>query len=169
MNRHPAATKLRDVLANSTRATVALTKAQIPFSVHRYAYDKTAASIGRQAADALGVSAGMVFKTLMLLVDRAPCSAILPSDNELSMKRVAAAFGAKSAEMMMPDMAERLTGYKIGGISPLGQSKSVPTLLDEAALLYDAIYINGGQRGLQILLSPHDLVTLVTKVAPITA
>lgn len=156
-------------MAKATRATLALAAARIPFSLHSYDYDKKAPSIGRQAAEALGVHAQLVFKTLMLLVDRAPCCAILPSDHELSMKRVAAAFSGKSAEMMAPEIAERLTGYKIGGISPLGQTKKVPTLLDESALLLPAVYINGGQRGLQLRLSPHDLATLVTKVVPITA
>lgn len=155
-------------MAKSTRATLALTEAQIPFSLHKYDYDKNAASIGKQAAEALSVPAHLVFKTLMLLVDRQPCCAILPSDQEMSMKRVAAAFGGKSAEMMKPDMAERTTGYKIGGISPLGQTRKLPALLDDSALLHDAVYINGGQRGLQILLSPHDLAKFVTKVAPIT-
>ena len=156
-------------MAQATRATLALQAAQIPFSVHSYDYDGAAPSIGLQAAEALGVPAQMVFKTLMLMVDRKPCCAILPSDQTLSMKRVAAVFDSKSAEMMKPADAERLTGYKIGGISPLGQMKKLPTVLDEQALTHPAVYINGGQRGLQILLSPHDLATLVTKVAPITA
>ena len=156
-------------MAQSTRATLALKAAQIPFSVHSYDYDGAAPSIGLHAATALGVSAGMVFKTLMLIVDRKACCAILPSDQTLSMKRFVAALEGKSADMMKPADAERTTGYKIGGISPLGQMKRVPIVLDEHELNLPAIYINGGQRGLQILLSPHDFATMVTKVAQITA
>ena len=156
-------------MAQSTRATLALKAAQIPHMVHRYDYDGNAPSIGLQAAEALGVSANIMFKTLMLMIDGKAACAILPSDQSLSMKRVAAAFGGKSADMMKPADAERMTGYKIGGISPLGQTKSVRTLLDETALAHRHIYINGGQRGLQIQLSPHDLATLVTKVAPVSA
>lgn len=156
-------------MAQVTRATIALKAAQIPYSVHSYAYDANAASIGLQAAEALGVTANIVFKTLMLLVDGKAACAILPSDESLSMKRVAAAFGGKSADMMKPTDAERVTGYKIGGISPLGQTKPVQTLLAEQALMHPAIYINGGQRGLQIKLSPRDLATLVSKVAPVTS
>jgi len=156
-------------MAQSTRATLALKAAQIPFSVLSYDYDGAAPNIGLHAAAALGVPASMVFKTLMLIVDRKACCAILPSDQTLSMKRVAAALEGKCADMMKPADAERTTGYKIGGISPLGQMKRVPIVLDEHALVLPSIYINGGQRGLQILLSPHDLVTIVTKVAQITA
>ena len=156
-------------MAQSTRATLALKAAQIPHMVHRYDYDGNAPSIGLQAAEALGVPPNIMFKTLMLMIDGKAACAILPSDKSLSMKCVAAAFGGKSADMMKPADAERMTGYKIGGISPLGQTKSVRTLLDETALGHPHIYINGGQRGLQIQLSPHDLATLVTKVAPVSA
>ena len=156
-------------MAQSTRATLALKAAQIPHMVHRYDYDGDAPSIGLQAAEALGVSASVVFKTLMLMIDSKAACAILPTDQSLSMKRVAAAFGGKSADMMKQADAERMTGYKIGGISPLGQTKSVRTLLDETALAHPHIYINGGQRGLQIQLSPHDLATLVTMVARVSA
>ena len=156
-------------MAQSTRATAVLKAAQIAFSVHSYEYDGAAPSIGLHAAAALGMPASIVFKTLMLNVDGKACCAILPSDQTLSMKRVAVALEGKSADMMKPADAERTTGYKIGGISPLGQMKRVPIVLDEHALNLPAIYINGGQRGLQILLSPHDFATMVTKVAQITA
>jgi Cys-tRNA(Pro)/Cys-tRNA(Cys) deacylase len=112
-----------------------------------------------QAAEAMGVSPGEVFKTLMAELDGKPICAIVPSDEEVNMKKLAAALGGKSAHMMKPADAERLTGYKVGGISPLGQRKHVPTALDEMAQLYDEIFLNGGQRGLQIRIKPDDLVT----------
>ncbi len=94
----------------------------------------------------------------MVELDDKPACAIIPSDEELNMKKLAAALGGKSAQMMKPADAERLTGYKIGGISPLGQRKAAPTALDELATLYDEIFLNGGQRGLQIRIKPDDLV-----------
>ncbi|NMA99558.1 MAG: aminoacyl-tRNA deacylase, partial [Phyllobacteriaceae bacterium] len=110
-----------------------------------------------------------VFKTLMLELDGKPVCAIVPSDEEVNMKKLAAALGGKSASMMKPADAERLTGYKVGGISPLGQRKRVPTALDELSLLYDEIYLNGGQRGLQIRMRPADLVAVLDcKVADLT-
>ena len=84
---------------------------------------------------------------------------MVPSYEDVNFKKLAAALGGKSAHMMKPADAERLTGYKVGGISPLGQRKPVPTALDEMAQLYDEIFLNGGQRGLQIRIKPNDLVT----------
>jgi Cys-tRNA(Pro)/Cys-tRNA(Cys) deacylase len=107
----------------------------------------------------MGVAPGEVFKTLMAELDGKPVCAIVPSDEEVNMKKLAAALGGKSAHMMKPADAERLTGYKVGGISPLGQRRPAPTALDELAQLYAEIYLNGGQRGLQIRIRPQDLVT----------
>ncbi|WP_323015259.1 Cys-tRNA(Pro) deacylase [Devosia sp.] len=145
-------------MSKTTPATLALTKAGIPFSLGTYDYDPNAERVGLQAAEALGVAPGEVFKTLMAELDGKPVCAIVPSDEEVNMKKLAAALGGKSAHMMKPDAAERLTGYKVGGISPLGQRKPVPTALDELALLYDEIFLNGGQRGLQIRIRPDELV-----------
>ena len=146
-------------MSKTTPATLALTKAGIPFSLAIYDYDPNAERVGLQAAEAMGVSPAEVFKTLMAELDGKPICAIVPSDEEVNMKKLAAALGGKSAQMMKPADAERLTGYKVGGISPLGQRKLVPTALDELATLYDEIYLNGGQRGLQIRIKPDDLMT----------
>ena len=144
--------------AGGTPATVALTKAGVAFDLFPYDYDPDAPRVGLQAAEALGVAPEQVFKTLMAELDGKPICAIVPSDEEVNMKKLATALGGKSARMMKPADAERLTGYKVGGISPLGQRKPVPTALDEMAQLYDEIYLNGGQRGLQIRIKPNDLI-----------
>lgn len=146
-------------MSKTTPATQALAKAGIAFTLAHYDYDPNAERIGLQAAEAMGVSASEVFKTLMAELDGKPVCAIVPSDEEVNMKKLAAALGGKSAHMMKPADAERLTGYKVGGISPLGQRKPVPTALDELAGLYDEIFLNGGQRGLQIRIKPDDLIT----------
>lgn len=152
------------VMAQVTRATKALEQAGVAFELRTYEYDPAAPSIGRAAADALGVDPAQVFKTLMVLADGKPACAIAPSDGEVSLKRVAAALGAKSAAMMRPADAERLTGYKIGGISPLGQMRRVPVVIDETALLWDAVFLNGGQRGLQVMLGGDDAVRMLDAV-----
>jgi len=148
-------------MSKTTRATQTLTKAGIAFTTHSYTYDPGAERIGLQAADALGVDPASVLKTLMTLVDGKPACVILPSDQEVAMKKLAAAIGGKSAEMMRPTDAERLTGYHVGGISPFGQKKLVPTILEESALTFDLVFINGGQRGLQVRLSPQDAVRVL--------
>ena len=148
-------------MSKTTPATLALTKAGAAFSLAHYDYDPNAERVGLQAAEAMGVSPAEVFKTLMAELDGKPVCAIVPSDEEVNMKNLAAALGGKSAQMMKPANAERLTGYKVGGISPLGQRKLVPTALDELATLYDEIYLNGGQRGLQIRIRPVDLVAVL--------
>lgn len=145
-------------MAQVTRATKALEQAGIAFELRTYDYDPAATSIGRAAAEALGVDPAQVFKTLMVMADGKPACAIAPSDGEVSLKRVAAALGAKSAAMMRGPDAERLTGYKIGGISPFGQMRRVPVVIDETALLWDVVFLNGGQRGLQVMLSGEDAV-----------
>jgi Cys-tRNA(Pro)/Cys-tRNA(Cys) deacylase len=156
-------------MSKTTPATLALSKANIPFTLATYDYDPNAERVGLQAAEAIGVPPGEVFKTLMLELDGKPVCAIVPSDEEVNMKKLAAALGGKSAHMMKPADAERLTGYKVGGISPLGQRKRVPTALDELAMLYDEIFLNGGQRGLQIRIKPADLVSVLDcKVADLT-
>jgi Cys-tRNA(Pro)/Cys-tRNA(Cys) deacylase len=145
-------------MSKTTPATLTLTKAGIPFGLAHYDYDPNAERVGLQAAEAMAVSPAEVFKTLMAELDGKPICAVVPSDEEVNMKKLAAALGGKSAHMMKPVDAERLTGYKVGGISPLGQRKQVPTALDELATLYDEIFLNGGQRGLQIRIRPTDLV-----------
>ena len=157
-------------MSRATRATAALAKAGIAFTIHGYDYDPDAESIGLAAAAALGEDPARVLKTLMALVDGKPACVIVPSDHEVSMKRLAAAFGGKSAQMMKPAEAERITGYKVGGISPFGQMRPVRVLVEEQALAHDLVYLNAGQRGLQVRLSPRDVVAeLKAAVAPLVA
>ena len=143
-------------MSKTTRATQALEKAGAAFTLHTYDYDPDAPRVGLQAAEALGEDPSRVLKTLMAEVDGKPVCAVIPSDCEVSMKKLAAAFGGKSAHMMKVPDAERLTGFVVGGISPFGQKKPVPTAIEEMALLEDRVYMNGGQRGLQVRLDPND-------------
>jgi Cys-tRNA(Pro)/Cys-tRNA(Cys) deacylase len=143
-------------MAKSTRATLALAKAGVAFTLRTYDYDPGADRIGIQAAEALGQPLRRVLKTLMAEVDGKPVCAIVPSDCEVSMKKLAAAFGGKSAQMMAPADAERLTGFHVGGISPFGQKRKVPTAIEAAALSEARVFLNGGQRGLQVELDPNE-------------
>jgi Cys-tRNA(Pro)/Cys-tRNA(Cys) deacylase len=144
-------------MSKVTPATRALAAAGVAFTVHAYDYDPDADSIGLQAAAALGEDPARVLKTLMALVDGKPVCIVVPSDQEVAMKKLAAAAGGKSAQMMKPVEAERVTGFKVGGISPFGQRRAVPTMIERAALAHDEVYVNGGQRGLQVRLKPADL------------
>ncbi len=114
--------------------------------------------MGLQAAAALGEAPCRVLKTLMALMDEKPVCVILASDREVSMKALARALGGKAARMMPPAEAERLTGYRVGGISPFGQKRASPAVVDASALRETLVFVNGGQRGLQIRLAPDDLV-----------
>ena len=145
-------------MSRTTRATQVLEKLGVKFTVRTYEYDPDAESIGLQAAEALGVEPRRVLKTLMAEVDGKPVCVVVPSDSEVSMKKLAAAFGGKAAKMMRPADAERLTGYHVGGISPFGQKKPVPVAIEAAALGHSSVFINGGQRGLQVELDPNDAV-----------
>ncbi|MEQ1943155.1 Cys-tRNA(Pro) deacylase [Mesorhizobium sp. VNQ89] len=147
-------------MSKATRATKALADAGIAFTVQTYDYDPDADHIGLQAAAAIGEEPARVLKTLMTKVDGKPVCVIIPSDREVSMKKLAAAVGGKSAEMMKPADAERLSGFKVGGISPFGQMRRVPTVIEAEALAHDLVYVNGGQRGLQVRLKPQDVVSL---------
>jgi Cys-tRNA(Pro)/Cys-tRNA(Cys) deacylase len=157
-------------MTKSTRATQVLAKAGIAFATHRYAYAAGADRIGLQAAAAIGEPASRVLKTLMVEVDGKPACTVIPSDGELSMKRVAAAFGGKTARMMQPADAERVTGYHVGGISPFGARKKVPVAIEEAALSEPYVVINGGQRGVMVQLAPNDAARVLDAViAPLLA
>jgi Cys-tRNA(Pro)/Cys-tRNA(Cys) deacylase len=129
----------------------------VDFALHTYAYDPDADRVGLQAAEALGVPPARMLKTLMALVDGRPVCAVIPSHREVSMKALAAVFSGKSARMMAPADAERLTGYRVGGISPFGQKRTAPTVVETAALAEATVFVNGGQRGLQIEAAPTDL------------
>ena len=143
-------------MPKSTPATIALRKAGIAFKLHTYVYDSSAESTGLQAAEALGVEPNRMLKTLMTEVDGNPVCVVVPADCEVSMKKLAAALNGKAAQMMRPADAERLTGYHVGGISPFGQKKRVPVAIDASALTHGTVFINGGQRGLQIEIDPND-------------
>ncbi|MBN9601220.1 MAG: Cys-tRNA(Pro) deacylase [Afipia sp.] len=157
-------------MSKSTRATKMLEQAGVAFSVHTYDYDANADRIGLQAAAAIGEQPSRVLKSLMALVDGKPVCVIVPSDCEVSMKKLASAFGGKSAQMMKPADAERLSGYKVGGISPFGQMRAPRAAIEQQAMAQDLVYINGGQRGLQVRLSPHDAAKVLHAiVAPLVA
>jgi Cys-tRNA(Pro)/Cys-tRNA(Cys) deacylase len=142
-------------MSKTTRATQTLSKLGAAFTLHTYEYDPNAESIGLQAAEALGIAPQRMLKTLMAEVDGKPVCVVVPSDKEVSMKKLAAAFRGKSAKMMRPADAERMTGYHVGGISPFGQKRRVPVAMEQAALSENTIYLNGGQRGLQIEIAPE--------------
>jgi Cys-tRNA(Pro)/Cys-tRNA(Cys) deacylase len=152
-------------MARSTPATVALTKAGVAFTLHEYDYDPNAARIGMQAAEALGVEPARLLKTLMARAGNAVVCVLLPSDAEVSLKKLAAAAGAKDAAMLSPAEAERITGYRVGGISPFGQKKRVRVFVAKNALAHASVIVNGGRRGLQVELSVADLVRVLEATA----
>ena len=152
-------------MSKTTPATIALTRAGIAFATATYDYNPDADRVGLQAAEAMGVPPSIVLKTLMAEVDGKPVCVVVPSDEEVNMKKLAAAFGGKAAQMMKPADAERLTGYKVGGISPFGQKKQVPTAIEIQSMGHDLVYMNGGQRGLQVRLSPRDAQSVLKAIA----
>ncbi len=151
-------------MANVTRATQALDHAGVRYRLARYDYAPGDDRVGLQAAKALDVDPAMVIKTLMARVDGKPVCVMLSSAAEISMKRLAVAVGGKSGAMMPPPDAERMTGYRVGGISPFGQLRAVPTIVDAAVLDHSHIYVNAGQRGLQLLLEPGDAIRVLDAI-----
>ena len=141
-----------------TPATVALSALGIPFVEHEYAHDAANMSFRLEAASVLGIDPERVFKTLIADVDGSLTVAIVPVSGRLDLKSLAGALGAKKATMADPTLAERRTGYVVGGISPIGQRTALRTVLDETAQLFDTVFVSGGRRGFDIELSPHDLV-----------
>ncbi len=157
-------------MARGTPATLMLEKAGAIFMVATYEYDPDADRIGLQAAEAMGVSPGIVLKTLMAEVDGKPVCVVVPSDREVSMKKLAAAFGGKAAQMMKPPDAERITGYRVGGISPFGQKRKFPTAIEASAMELPEVFMNGGQRGLQVRMKPADAAKVLdAKIAALVA
>lgn len=144
-------------MASGTPATTALTRAGTPFELHPYDHDPAAASYGMEAAAALSVPPAQVFKTLLVDSGSALAVGIVPVDRQLDLKALAAALGWKKAAMADPAAAERSTGYVVGGISPLGQKRRLPTVLDRSAGGFDRVYVSGGRRGLDLSLLPADL------------
>lgn len=153
-----------------TPAVVALDAAGIAYTIHEYERGEDLRDFGREAAVALGLDHDQVFKTLVVVADQELVVALVPVSCQLSMKRVAAAVGAKKAAMCEPARAERSSGYIVGGISPIGQRTPLRTVVDESAELFDVVYVSGGKRGMDIGLAPSDLVNVLDAVvAPITA
>ncbi|GHB86766.1 Cys-tRNA(Pro) deacylase [Streptomyces albogriseolus] len=162
------AKKSKKQQSNGTPATVALTAAGVPFTVHSYDHDPSHPSYGEEAAEAMGVSPDRVFKTLVADVDGALTVAVVPVAGQLDLKALASAAGGKRASMADPALAERTTGYVRGGISPLGQRKKLPTVLDASATRHGTICVSAGRRGLEVELAPTDLARLTSAVlAPI--
>lgn len=154
--------------SGGTPATVALESAGIAFEVRAYDHDPTAESFGMEAAELLSADAARVFKTLLAQTDAGLVVAIVPVSGMLDLKALAAAVGSKKATMADPDDAQRSSGYVVGGISPIGQRKRLPTVLDQSAFEHETILVSGGRRGLDLELSPDDLLAVTeASTAPI--
>ena len=153
-----------------TPAIVVLSAAGVQFGVHEFDNDPAERGYGLAAAVALGVEPERVFKTLIATIDETNHAvAIVPVSGQLSLKELAVALGAKRAEMCEVQIAERLTGYVVGGISPFGQKRPLPTVIDETCILFDTIFVSGGRRGLDIEIAPDDLITVLSAItAPIS-
>lgn len=138
-------------------------KAKIAFEILEYSHDPHCAAYGEEAANTLGLEPAQVFKTLLVATDKAHAPlavALVPVDHQLNLKAVAKALGQKKLQMADPDLAQKSSGYLVGGISPLAQKKSLPTLIDQSALAFEKIYVSAGRRGLEICLSANDLAQL---------
>ncbi|MEV6887875.1 Cys-tRNA(Pro) deacylase [Kribbella sp. NPDC051137] len=146
--------------SQGTPATVALVKAKVEFTTHAYEHDPAAKSYGLEAAEALGLDPEQVFKTLLVEVDGKLTVGVVPVGKQLDLKAIAAAAGGKKAVMADPAAAERSTGYVVGGISPIGQKRALPTVVDSTAADHPTVYVSGGRRGLDIGLSPADLIAV---------
>jgi Cys-tRNA(Pro)/Cys-tRNA(Cys) deacylase len=147
-----------------TPATVALSRAGIEFRLHEYAHDPRAGSYGLEAAEALGLDPARVFKTLMASVDGRLAVAVVPVSGQLDLKALARALGASRAAMAEVTAAERATGYVAGGISPVGQRRPHPTVLDSTALDHPTVFVSAGRRGLDLEIAPADLVRITEAI-----
>ncbi len=144
-----------------TPAVNVLKKSKIPYTLHEYSHNPASDSYGSEAAEKLGVSASQVFKTLVVSLDnKALAVAVVPVSSKLSMKQIAKALAAKKSVMANPAEVERVTGYILGGVSPLGQKKTLKTVIDSSAKDLSSIFISAGRRGLEIEISPVDLAKL---------
>ncbi|RDV27602.1 Cys-tRNA(Pro) deacylase [Alteromonas aestuariivivens] len=153
-----------------TPAINLLNKKKLPYQILKYVHDTSAPAYGLEAAEKLSLPVNSVFKTLVVELDGKSCAvALIPVNQKLSMKKLAKAAGSKKASMIRPEDAERITGYQVGGVSPLGQKKALPTWLHVSAQWLQRMYVSGGRRGLEIEISPPDLIGLVRgKVADLT-
>jgi Cys-tRNA(Pro)/Cys-tRNA(Cys) deacylase len=161
-------------VATGTPATVLLSRAGVAYTLHPYQHDPRAdhraLAFGDEAATALGVAPDRIFKTLIAAADGALVCAVVPVAGRLDLKALAAAVGAKRAELADPAAAARATGYVVGGISPLGQKARLRVVLDASAAAFPPVYVSAGKRGLQVELAPDDLVRLApAELAPIAA
>ena len=145
-----------------TPATKLLKANKIDFSIHEYEHDANAKSFGLEAAEKLNLRVEEVFKTLLVTDEKNYFVAILPVHHQLNLKKVAQAVGAKKLKMSDPKDAERLTGYLVGGISPVGQKKRLKTVIDQSAVQLEKLYVSGGKRGLDIGLKPRDLAKVLS-------
>ncbi|MDH3661225.1 MAG: Cys-tRNA(Pro) deacylase [Alphaproteobacteria bacterium] len=144
----------------TTSATQALRRFGVDFRLHSYDFDPGDLGIGEQAATALGIEPARLFKTLVVMIDdQRPAIALTPVAAQTRMKALASALGGKRAAMIALPDAERLTGYVKGGISPFGQRQRLDVVVDQSVQDHDMVFVNGGRRGLQIELSPDDLIT----------
>lgn len=151
-----------------TPATTALAKLGLPFVLHPYLHDPDTASYGLEAAEVLGFDPRRVFKTLLANVDGDLVVAVVPVSGQLDLKALAATVGGKKATMADPEVAERVTGYVVGGISPVGQKRRLTTVLDDTAMEFSSVLVSGGRRGLDIELMPEHLLEATdARVAPI--
>ncbi|MCF7641352.1 Cys-tRNA(Pro) deacylase [Acinetobacter johnsonii] len=145
-----------------TPATKLLKANKIDFSIHEYEHDANAKSFGLEAAEKLNLRVEEVFKTLLVTDEKNYFVAILPVHHQLNLKKVAQAVGAKKLKMSDPKDVERLTGYLVGGISPVGQKKRLKTVIDQSAQQLEKLYVSGGKRGLDIGLKPQDLAKVLS-------
>ena len=145
-----------------TPATKLLKANKIDFSIHEYEHDANVKSFGLEAAEKLNLRVEEVFKTLLVTDEKNYFVAILPVHHQLNLKKVAQAVGAKKLKMSEPKDAERLTGYLVGGISPIGQKKRLKTVIDQSAGQLEKLYVSGGKRGLDIGLKPQDLAKVLS-------
>jgi Cys-tRNA(Pro)/Cys-tRNA(Cys) deacylase len=151
-----------------TPATALLAKRKVPYTLHSYDHDPRAESFGLEAAELLGLDPARVFKTLVAEVDGRLAVGVVPVTRQLDLKALAAALKGKKARMAEVAAAERATGYVAGGISPLGQKKRLPVVIDASAAAFDTVFVSAGRRGLDVELTPADLADLTAAVvAPI--
>jgi Cys-tRNA(Pro)/Cys-tRNA(Cys) deacylase len=158
------------VASSGTPATALLARAKVPFTLHPYEHDPRSQAYGEEAAAALGVDPARIFKTLIAFVEGRLACAVVPVAARLDLKAFAATLGGKRAELADPAAAARVTGYVVGGISPLGQRSKLPVVVDGSASSFETMFVSAGKRGLQVELAPDDLVRVAgALLAPIAA